>query len=155
MADFGLLLADQPFDGVVDAGFIAGDLDVGDSGDVERNPPFRVGVLNPQVDGHVAEIKPHHFLEHRDAQGAAASHGAVAHLLAGSDPSPQPGEDQHLTGLADVIQLPQKSHEGPGSGGTRQTDCNEHQRSPVEDRVASRSIPRISFTCWKNWRTTT
>ena len=155
VSDLVLLLADQPFNGVVDAWFVAGDLDVGDAGDVEWNSPFGISVFDAQVDGHVAEIESHDLLEHGDAQRAAATHGAVANLLAGSDASTQAREDQYLTGLADVIELPQKSHEGPCTGGTCQTNCDEHQRSPVDDKVASRSIPRISFTCWKNWRTTT
>src|SRR5690606_33732126 len=118
-----LAAADEDaLDGVADDRLGAGDLEVGDTLDVERDASLGVGALHPQVDDHVGEVHPVDPLEQRDADAAAALDEPVADLPV-PDRAAGAGEDQDLVGRADVDEpRDDDDHHEDGEG----EGCCEH-----------------------------
>ena len=154
MTNVVLAFANQAFDRVVDPGLIAGDLDIGHTRHIERDTTFGVGVLDPQLNDHVAEVEAHHLFKNGDAQSTPSPYRAIPHLAPITSGAAKAGKDQHFTGLTDEIELTQQHYESPKPRSAGQSKGDKHQLTPVEDRVPSRSTPRMSLTCSKNWRTT-
>ena len=150
MANLVLAFADQAFNRVMDSRLITGDFDVGDSGNIQWDPSFGVGVFHSQLDDHVAEVEAHHFLQNGNAQSAAAPHRAIANLAPIACCSAQTSEDQNFAGLTDVIELTQKHDKGPEACCSSETNGKKHHCAPVDDKVPIRSTPRMSLTCSKN-----
>ena len=146
MANIVLAFADQAFNCIVNSGLITGDLDVGNPCHIQGNPPLGVGVFHPQFDDHVAEVEAHHVLQNGDAQGTATANGAIPHLAAIARGAAEPREDQHFTGLADEVKLPEHHNKRPEPGSAGDSNGKKHQFTPVEDRVPIKSMPRMSLT---------
>ena len=144
--------AEEALEGVVEQGLLAGDLDVGEALDVERDAALGVGVLDLDLDDHVGQVHAVDGLEQRDADRPAAADDAVAVDLAVLRLAPAAREDQDLVGLADVEDVLDDEDEGDEGDGAdaeeREDDVGVHLEAlPLADapaRMAGMSTPVVS-----------